>query len=94
MRNERHKKRTYVESVRHVTAETFQKWSNNVAESVVNNDGAEQEVLKLPALFCAIRYINDAKYFQGDATVEAERLNKQEENNVQFLQRKAPSSTK
>lgn len=45
----------------------------------------EDEVWIGPALFCAMRSLNDAKYFPGDIPLEIESFKKPRKNNVRFL---------
>lgn len=44
--------------------------------------------------FFAVRYIKDARYFSGDATLEIKKLKKPGENKKHFLQDRPPSSRK
>lgn len=58
----RHKTEKYEEGVMQVTAETFTTWTNEVPEKVMNRSDCKNEVRTDPAAFCAMWYINEARY--------------------------------
>lgn len=68
-----------------VTIEGFRKWANQLLEKVNDRDGNEHTIWTVPSLFCAIKCINDARYFPGGNTPDAERWRNPKEKNVQFL---------
>lgn len=76
----------YGEGVLKRTAKTFRKCANELSEMVTNGDQVEYEVWTVPVPYFATRYINHPRYFPGDISMEAERLNKAIKNIVQFLQ--------
>lgn len=51
------------------------------------------KVLKVPATFFAIRFINYDLYLSGDTTQEIEKVNEPWSNSVQVLQNRYPSSS-
>lgn len=85
-----HYKKTYCEVVMQVSAQTFRKLANELLEKVTDKNDTEHKVWIVLATFCTMQSINDTRYFPGDITLEAERLNNPRENNVQFLQSRSP----
>lgn len=91
---ERHKMQTYEEGLSQVTADIFKMWGNELAERMTDSDGNEHKVWIVPAPFCAMQYVNDARYLPGNATTESKSLEKPRENNVHFWQVMSPSTLK
>lgn len=53
---------------------TFQIWANDVYEDVVNRDKIEQNVCIVPALFCALHFVNPDIQLFGDKARELEHV--------------------
>ena len=51
-----------------VMVENFETWSMKMEDKVVGKDGVAHDVWIVPAPWCATRYINDARYVEGDLT--------------------------
>lgn len=54
-----------------VTAESFRRWAVELNENVSDNEGQKHSVWVVPSPFCAMRYINDPRYLEGDEEVES-----------------------
>ena len=60
--------RTYGEGLMRVMVENFETWSMKMEDKVVGKDVVAHDVWIVPAPWCATRYINDARYVEGDLT--------------------------
>lgn len=76
---------TCEESVLQLAIKKFLKGVNKLSGKVLKKDGLDCRVWRVPEPFCAMRCINDARYMSKDTTLEAGRLSKLWESNVQFL---------
>lgn len=83
----------YGEGYMEVTAESFRKWALDLNEKVSDSKGQTHSVWVVPAPFCAMRYINDPRYLQGDkAKLETRRVSPRRAN-VEFKAASTKSRT-
>lgn len=74
--NEKQKWKAYGNGIMSVTVQKFIKWAIRLSDKVTDEIGMEQTAWKVPALFSAKMYVNDAKYLVGDRTpVEEKKYN-------------------
>lgn len=72
----------------------FGRWANVVPEKITDNNRITHNVWMILAPLYAIWYTNDARCFPGHTTLEIERVDKLQRNNVPFLLSGFPSSPK
>lgn len=60
--NKKHKWSAYEKRIISITVQTFIKGKVRILDMVVDRNGTEQTVWKVPAPFCATKYVNDARY--------------------------------
>lgn len=58
--------KTYGENVLALTKESIWKWANYLLERATDLNADQYPGRILPALFCMVKYINDAKYVPDD----------------------------
>lgn len=92
--NNLHKTKMYREGVTHLTARKSQKWTNELPGKVSNKERVEHEVQIVPVRFFDMWCTNIARYIFEDATLDIERIVKPREVNVQFAEKRSPSSHK
>lgn len=66
--------------------QTLTKWAVHIPYKATNWNDMEQTVCIVPALFCAKRYVNDARYRVGHRTALDGRRSRPRESNVVFEQ--------
>lgn len=54
--------KTFEESVVKVTIDTFMKWMSRIPETATDRHIVQHSVWKVPAPFCAIRYVENRRY--------------------------------
>lgn len=59
-----------------LTADTFRKLENDLSEKFMDKERIGHKLWKVPARFCALQYVNDARYLPRDTTLEIVKLNK------------------
>lgn len=59
-------------------------WVKVSPEKATEKDENAHILWIVPATFCAIRYINESRYFHGDTILEFDRVNKERNNSVNF----------
>ena len=58
------------------TVDTFETWSMRIDRKIRGKDGTWRTVWVVPAPWCVTRYINDARYIEGDSTPIHQRTRK------------------
>lgn len=64
------------EGVIWVTAEKVSRLTNELPQKVTDKGGIYHKAWTVSTLFCAMQYINDARYLFGDTTLKMESLKK------------------
>lgn len=72
--------------------ETFRKLANELNERVTEKHGVVHKIWIVHVPFCAVRYLNDARYLLGNTTQNSGNWQDLRQNSVKFLQSKSPSS--
>lgn len=80
-----HRTKTYKQGVMQVTAESFRKWTSELAERMIDKDGIQHSMWIVPATYREKRYLSDARYVRRYTNLRVERLYKPRESKVQFL---------
>jgi len=84
--------KTYGEGYMAVTMEVFSSWAMQIKDDVKDKDGHVHQVWVVPAPFCTMRYINDARYLPGDRASDEEKSERPRKPNVLFEQNDVGSS--
>lgn len=76
--------KAFREGAMQMVARTFWMWANELLEMVIDKDEVEYKVSLVPALFCTMQYMNDAKYLPRDTTRETGRRLEPRDNSLPF----------